>query len=364
MKKIAVMFAFFCCLLLFSACAWIEGNTHSASPHVFIPRPDPAQDGHQIVQTQQQLEQLILQMVRSRVEMEPVLIESEDYQTLLDDAVHNVTDNPLYTYAVHVLTPRLGESRSDGIEVELNIRYRKSQEQIQRVGHMLTEAELSRRIGQLLREGQDYFAFFGPADLGDRPFLEDMIRRSYFTQPLDVPVLPRANIRIHVTEPGVHIAEISLTFGQDTDRLAEMREQIRTEAETILQNIPSGQNGMHELTIAWWHMLEMVTILPSEQEIALPDLAEVRLLTHTAHSALIDQAATAEGALMAALVLAQLSDFAVDIVYGTHQNTPHAWLEIQMDELFYFDLFASFDEMNETMPFFTRAQMESRGYDW
>jgi len=330
---------FFFLSTAFSACAFLIEGTHLVVvPHQVETSPVPNPEDYITVTSQAELERAIWDMVLARQEsglFRIPLLQAEAME-LATAAVSEVWQRPLAAYAASSFFPQNVSERHGVTEIELVISFQKTAEQIagvRSVNHANTATAL---LGQMLRSGETYLAMLSPVNIASVSFLEDIIRDYYYSQALDVVVLPQALISLYPSagSGNLRIAEVVLDFGFDPYTLAQMRDILRQAATALIHEIPQGLSPAGQ--IIWLAEALSNRILPVSDAADRALEPDAPLSTYyTAFGALVLHQASSEGIAMAFQALLELLGFPAQVVRGELDNQPHAWNILSFEGYYY-----------------------------
>ena len=354
-------------IFLLSGCSMLIERTYlDVRPHQVVVTPDINTEAYITVTSQQELERAIWNMVQLRVErglFRIPYLQVDDALEMVDAAVQEVWLRPLAAYAVSTFLPLLVEGPIT--EMELVISYQKSAAQIAGVHTVNSSTTATALLGQMLRNGDPYLALLSPANIANVAFLEAIIRDYYYSQALEIVLLPHVVINLYPSSGSgnLRIAEVVLDFGFDQHTLVQMRGELRRAATELVGEIPGDLSVPEQ--IIWLggtlsDRIELVVLEEYEERPALPSVYD------TAFGALVGRVATSEGIAMALQTVLTLLDVEAQIVRGELNGLPHAW-NILAFEGYYYHIDASM--LLEFGPMYAlfvpdEVMMFQNGYSW
>jgi len=246
----------------------------------------------------------------------------------VDEVLREVMLMPLVDYGVANLIPHIQPAQPGPLEMELVITYQKTAEQIANVRGVNSAIGATGLLSRMLRYGETYIALFGPVNIANAGFLENIIRVYYYEHPLDTVILPETSINLYPSGGGgnLRIASIEMDFGVDGDTFLRQRNELR-EAAAVLRNEVPGELTVPQQIIWLSYALSERVFLTADEALLSP--------VHTAYGALVRQTASSAGlarGLQALLALLEIESF---IILGELDDVPHAWNLVYIDGYYY-----------------------------
>jgi len=330
-------------LIALSGCnALTERSRLEITPHQVEPAP-PQDNGDFItVNTQQELERAMRNMVRTHAEQglfRIAQIDDNGVEFVVADAVREVLTDPLAAYVGSVFSHRI---LSDGqgqvyAELELTISYQRTVEQVVEIRVVHSTLGAATLLERILQDGETYLAMLAPATVVSVGHLERTIQDIYYSQALDVVTLPRAQISLYPSSGAgpQRIAVIELDFGFDPSDLAQMERDLRQAAADLIEDLPDDLPLAQELI---WLAETLAARIPPDVELpGVPpvNLTRPRSINATAYGALVEGYASSEGYAMAFKALLRLLEIEAHVVVGERAGQRHAWNLVYLDGIYY-----------------------------
>jgi len=355
----------------FSACNFLIEGTHSvAVPHQVEATPALNPEDYITVNSQEELERAIFSMVLTRQESGLFRIPhlQADALELMNAALYELRQRPLVAYAVSMFLPQNLSDRHGVTEIELVISYEKTAEQIAGVRAVNSPSVATALLGQMLRNGETYLAMLSPTNIANVSFLETIIWGYYYSQALEVVVLPRVAISLYPSAGtgNQRIAEVVLDFGVDPYTLVQMRDDLFQAATELLDGIPEDRSPAARIIWLAEALSGRVSLVSSEDAPADLELYDLLPICHTAFGALVMGQASSEGIAMAFQALLELLGFEAQVVRGELEDLPHAWNMLSFEAYYYHIDVSMLAALGPETTLFVpdEVMMFQNGYSW
>ena len=366
---------FFLLLLLFflGGCSFIvEGSTSSALAHQFETEASLSTDDFILVHSQAELEEALWGMITQHTAQQQFRIShfnSSIARALISDAIHAVWSEPLGAYAVNMFTPHILTEAPGLLEFELTIQFDRTADEIASVRTIHTGAFFHEVLESTLRAETDHVAFLVPANIANVNFIESLILAAYYSQALDLVLLPQFQINLYpsiATGPR-RIVELMFDFGFSLDELTGFRDDLQSTVSSIANIIPDHFDQAQRVLLLSNTLSSRAMFDPIPTPQPDPNTQDFTPnLSDTAFGALVSRRASSEGFSMAMLALLSYFDIPAHIVFGELAGNPHAWNLIYIDGAYYhFDVSMLREHGPQSTLFVSdEAFMFQYGYTW
>jgi len=270
------------------------------TPHQIDLAPPQDNGDFVIINSQQELERIMRNMVRVHAEQGLFRIDRfSDYgiETIIADAVREVQTDPLVAYVGSVFMHSILSDGPAYTELELTISYQRTVEQVVDIRTVHSTLGAATLLEWILRDGETYLAMLAPATVVGVGHLERIIQDIYYSQALDVITLPRVQISLYPSSGTSvqRIAVVELSFGFYPDELAQMGRDLRQAAEDLIGDLPEDINLGSQLI---WLADTLAARIPPEYDLPVVppvNLIRPRDISATAYGALVEGLASSEG---------------------------------------------------------------------
>lgn len=294
-----------------------------------------------------------------------------DVQEDVYSACDEVCYSPLGFYAVAYMSPRSFTNAFTYSEVDIDITYRRTAEQIAAIVQVANSVEYQAALNEAYSGYEESLTaeikYFFP----DQYDIQAMLEEHYYSSPLSCLVLPNYTLNFYSgNDTDRHqIIELTLDYQYNTEVLGYMSAGLADRAEALVREHNTEPPGsVEQIYKLFTTLLENVRYLEGMENDVENDI--VRDLSFTAYGALVEGDATSEGCALAFKALCDLSGIESRVVKGRYNGLSHCWNIVRyQDSWYHVDTALSEsdpgDEEEEYIQIFmkTDSEMDS-GYVW
>ncbi len=333
-KRIITVLIIFAMILSLCGCASIlNGEYDSVTEH--IEPADSVTDAENAVEIKSynELVKEITDMVYRR--QETGLLRLLDYN---GDAESDVTkaclevsyQTPIGAFAVYYMNSTINRIVSY-YEAEISITYKRTKSQIDSIVTASTSSALQTKIYEILSESGNYGAFHTHTGDIDSDDIIKLIEQTYYSDPLNVVLLPNSAVRFCPEGSEYGIVELTLTYPYSTQTISTMKTDLYDAASELAGSLRGVGHGNI--------LLDLCTIMCEKIEYdeasATPEEYDNRSRPATAYGALVDHKAISDGYATAFKAVCDLLNIECDVVMGRLDGQPYYWNIVELGGDYY-----------------------------
>ena len=312
MKKRILALALVFCLSLTGCASMLERDYVVVSPYQPVSNLSDTSSALR-VQSYQELVNAILYLVTMGEEQGVLNLYNytQDVETDLTRAcLEVIQEDPLGAYSVEYISHDYSLIVSY-YEVNLQITYRRSREQVGAISAVTGSSAIRRVISRTLTsfapESVLQISYFTE----DEEYIRQLVEQTYYDSPVTALGMPKAEINIYPKSGSQRIVEIILTYPDSSEILLERSRQLAVLAPTLISEASTAQS-LYD-TVA-----DGLTVSPDSEGAS-------------AYDALVEKESNSEGAALAYQLLCDQAGMDCYLVRGTLNGVPHFW-NIVLDE--------------------------------
>lgn len=222
-----------------------------------------------------------------------------------------IQEDPLGAYSVDYISHNYSMIVSY-YEVNLQITYRRTREQVAAISPVSGSSAIRRMIGRALTSFAPETVLQVSYFTEDEAYIRDLVEQTYYESPAAALGMPEAAVRIYPDSGSQRIVEILLTYPDDSEVLLRQSREVSDRALTLV--------GDESTTRTIWDQVrDGLTVSGS------PDKSGI-------YDALIRHEANSEGIALAYQFLCNQAGISCHLVRGTRNGVPHFWNITQTEE--------------------------------
>lgn len=245
-----------------------------------------------------------------------------------------IQEDPLGAYSVDYISHNYSMIVSY-YEVNLQITYRRTREQVAAIAQVTGSSAIRRMIGQALTSFAPETVLQVSYFTEDEAYIRELVEQTYYESPITALGMPETQVRIYPDSGSQRIVEILLTYPDDSDTLLRRSRELTGRALVLVSEESTAQTLCDQvrgsLTVS-----------------GAPDKG-------SAYDALIRHEANDEGIALAYQLLCDQAGISCYLVRGTRGGIPHFWNIVQTEEGNYRHMDLSEDLYGMTDEDFTAA---------
>lgn len=233
-------------------------------------------------------------------------------------------DNPMGAYAVSDITVNTSRIVSYYV-AEIDIRYKKSIDEIKSVVNVGTITEFSDRVLEAVRGYRDKLVLKIYSSTVDTAYIEKLVRESCYEDPLMPAVEPELTVTAYPEEGANRIFEIGLRFAASPEKLSAMTGETAAAVRAVCDGLTAAEPGALALEVTRY----LSGLCTAEEKMNFGDTAYAALTAGSADSkaiALAFKAVCNELGLECRVVSGSL---------GAMAEQEHFWNIIKLDNAYY-----------------------------
>ena len=303
-KLIALLLAF--CLCLTGCASMLERDYEVISPYQPVSNL-PGSTSALRVENYQELVNAVLYLV-TRGEKQGVLNlynYTQDVETDLTRACLEVLqEDPLGAYSVEYISHDYSLIVSY-YEVNLQITYRRSREQVASITAVTGSGAIRRQIGQALTDFSPETVLRINYFTENEDYIQAMVEQAYYDSPATALGMPETDINIYPNSGSQRIVEIGLTYPDSADALQRKSRLLTGLASTMITEQSTAQTLYDSLAAK-------LTVVPDPEK-------------SSPYNALVENEANSEGTALAYQLLCNQAGVECYLVRGLLNSVPHFW---------------------------------------
>lgn len=350
------------CALALTGCSTLLNREYS-----FVTKysATPTADGDSTtlrVESYQELVNAVLYLVTQREVHGCLRLYNYDQAKVADDVnaacLEVVQEDPLGAYSVDYIRSDISTIVSY-YEVDLEITYRRTQEQIASIvaatGASAIRTGLQQALASFSPEVVLRISYFEEDDA----YISNLVREAYYSNPSSALGQPQAQIYLYPQQGQQRIVEVLLSYPLDRDTLLDRQQALQNKARELLGDL--------------WY---------DAQDVPLEELAQMILAQggytpdggDTAYDVLLGNGGNSRGLALAFALLCQENGQDFQIVEGEKNGSAHCWTVVQTENGYrHFDLtrvvqgeaaVQAGPAGQEYSLFLTDGEVEALGYVW
>lgn len=318
--KQAILIPALCCALFLSGCSSLLDRPYvMVEPHV--EQPAVAGDSSTLqVSTYSELVNAVLFLVSQGTEQG--MIQLIDYMGDVEDDLNRAClevakDDPLGAYGVDFIKNSYTRVLTT-YEAVISITYRRTKEQLQSLVNVTSTSAIRKEVAAALSDYRPELVLRVGYFTGGTDSVASLVHQAYYDAPASAMGMPECTVTLYPDTGTQRIVEILLTYPADEETMAEKRDQLLAEVETLLAPLRVQQGDATE------RLAQLFALLP-------------RAVTYTpgggatAWDAIIGGGADSEGLALAFQLLADELEVGSTLVEGTLNGEPHFWNQLSDD---------------------------------
>ncbi len=259
------------------------------------------------VESYQELVNAILYLVTAGEEQGVLNLYNytQDVETDLTRAcLEVIQEDPLGAYSVEYISHNYALIVSY-YEVNLQITYRRSQDQVNSIKAVTGSNAIRREIRQTLTSFASESVLRINYFTEDEDYIQELVEQAYYDSPATALGMPEAKINIYPESGSQRIVEILLTYPSSAETLRRQTRLLTDLASSIAAENPDPQSLYDRLA-------DGLTVLPERGK-------------SSAYDALLRKESDSEGAALAYQLLCNQAGIPCYLVRGTLDDQPHFW---------------------------------------
>ena len=306
MKKKLISLLLVFCLCLTGCASMLERDYEVISPYQPVSNL-PGSTSALRVENYQELVNAVLYLV-TRGETQGVLNlynYTQDVETDLTRAcLEVIQEDPLGAYSVEYISHDYSLIVSY-YEVNLQITYRRSREQVASITAVTGSGAIRRRISQTLTDFSPETVLRINYFTENEAYIQDLVEQAYYDSPATALGMPETDISIYPKSGSQRIVEIRLTYPDASDALQRKSRQLTDLVSTMITEQSTAQTLYDSL---------------AADLIISPDSGK-----SSTYNALVEKEADCEGAALAYQLLCNRAGVECYLVQGFLNGVPHFW---------------------------------------
>ena len=342
-------------LLTAAGCASIlEGETTEITPY-YQAGDSAISDTAIEVSTYDGFRQEVFNMVQNHTESAIFRIttfDREDLEGSLNEICQDITSSdPLGSYATYYIschiTPIVGYK-----DVTVNIVYKKDLSEITNISTVSTDRYLQILLESALTEYSPSCTFYTSLPSITADYIKEYIHSRYYSDPLNVVILPDITVTSYPETDGMRIVEVSLNFNNYTENVLEsMNNDLDSEIQDIIGALPDADD-FNLLSAVYEHMTNSYRYTKTSST----------KLSSTAYNVIVNNSGDDEGFAMAFKALCDKLLIKCTVVSGKYMGEDHFWNIVTFGgESYHVDVTTYF---TEEVPAFMRGDEYMRENYW
>ena len=328
----------------------LETEYVSVTPHT----EQRAVEEHENVLTAENylsLKNAILSLVENGVEEGSIRIYeySGDVEKDVAEATYEVAKNdPLGAYAVDYMTHECVLIVSY-YEVRVNIKFRRTPEQIASIQRAPSINALEELVGQTMSSyGEELTArlsYYSGQDV------EAMVREYYRDHPATAMEMPEVTVHIYPDQGYVRIIEVLMEYDQTAEELMERQDAVATSTRAAREYVRYRDTETEKLQLLYTYLLERFSYRPG-------------ITTTPVYSFLCEGVAGSEGCAKSLQIICDEMELECRTVEGSRGGEPYFWNIVCVDGVYcHADLLRSLLEGRDSLTLYQDSAMTDYYWD-